>query len=266
MARKYPEGYYVYLHIRKSDGQVFYVGKGKHNRAWRRDGRNNLWLKIAKKYGYDVIVIKDGMENCCALTLEKIYISKYRSLGVDLANFTDGGQGMDGFSHSDKTREKIGRSKIGNKNWLGKNHSDETKAKLRDANIGKTLSQEARMKISETHKGREFSETHRANLSRSAKGRVFSQEARAKMSASKKNMSDETKMKLSVAAKSRSDAVKLRQNKPTVRGDGMRFPSATDAALYMSENGYPNAKASVISRVCREERNTAYGFGWVYES
>lgn len=99
MVRKYPEGFYVYLHRRKSDGLVFYVGKGYKYRAWDiyDCSRPNLyWRRTKNKHGIEVSIYKDGMSNSCALTLEKIIISKYRSLGHPITNMTDGGDGFTG--------------------------------------------------------------------------------------------------------------------------------------------------------------------------
>lgn len=92
-----PHGYYVYLHKRATDGGVFYVGKGKGNRAWRwRDTRNPHWINIANKHGVIVDIVKDSMSETCAFTLEKILIGSY---GVgSLCNISNGGEGASGLA------------------------------------------------------------------------------------------------------------------------------------------------------------------------
>lgn len=45
---------------------------------------------------------------------------------------------------------------IGNKNMLGKHHSDETRRKLSLANLGKHVSSETRMKLRQLHLGRHW--------------------------------------------------------------------------------------------------------------
>jgi hypothetical protein len=44
--------YYVYLHIRKDTGNVFYVGKGKCRRAFWSSNRNRHWCAISQKVGF----------------------------------------------------------------------------------------------------------------------------------------------------------------------------------------------------------------------
>lgn len=43
--------FYVYVHKKKTNGEVFYVGKGSGKRAWSAFGRNSLWKRTADKYG-----------------------------------------------------------------------------------------------------------------------------------------------------------------------------------------------------------------------
>lgn len=83
--------FYVYLHRRKSDGSVFYVGKGSGRRAWVFEKRNSYWARVFNKHGCEVDIFKDNMPEVCAFTLEKIMIAQY---GIDsLCNITSGGDG-----------------------------------------------------------------------------------------------------------------------------------------------------------------------------
>lgn len=57
-----PDGFYVYIHRRATDGSAFYVGKGRGKRAWRwGESRNPHWRNIASKNGVYVEIYKDNM-------------------------------------------------------------------------------------------------------------------------------------------------------------------------------------------------------------
>ena len=89
--------FYVYVHIRKDTEQIFYVGKGKKCRASSKRGRNPYWNNIvnkAKGFVHKLIAIK--LSESEAFLLEKKLIKQYRELGFELANITDGGDGVSG--------------------------------------------------------------------------------------------------------------------------------------------------------------------------
>ena len=88
--------YYVYLHKKKTTGEVFYVGKGSGKRAWSAFGRNSFWKRVAEKHGWVVEIVQDNLQDWYAFELEKDLISYYgrRDLGDgNLTNMSDGGDG-----------------------------------------------------------------------------------------------------------------------------------------------------------------------------
>ncbi len=97
---------------------------------------------------------------------------------------------------SEETRKKISEthkrigSGRGNKIWLGRRHSEESKEKLRQARLGKIASEETKKKLSIAHKGRiswnkgkTTPDAVRQKISASTKGKPKSSETRARMSA-----------------------------------------------------------------------------------
>jgi len=82
--------------------------------------------------------------------------------------------------HSEETKEKISKSRIGREPWnkgkkcpqiksmLGKKHSEESNEKNRRAHLGKKQSQESNKRRSEKLKGRVFTEEHREKLRQAA--------------------------------------------------------------------------------------------------
>lgn len=86
-----PKGFYVYFHRRISDGIVFYVGKGKGDRAWQRHGRSEHWNNIFNKHGARVEIVEDEMEESDAYTLEIEAIT--RNSSKYLCNISTGGIG-----------------------------------------------------------------------------------------------------------------------------------------------------------------------------
>lgn len=177
--------FYTYLHTRNDTHAVFYVGKGKDNRAWCKR-RNVHWRNIAEKHGYSVHILEEFDNEQDAFAHERYLIASFRSLGFTLSNATDGGDGTSGWHHSTTTKLKIKLSNTGKIRppvtdayrakqsliAMGRVKSEETCAKLRAAlkgnGLGKTISAETRAKTSLTMKGRTFSEQHKANLRMSA--------------------------------------------------------------------------------------------------
>jgi len=77
--------------------------------------------------------------------------------------------------------------------WLGCHHTEETKKKLREANIGKKFTEERKLKLREYHKNNPMSEETRKKMSVAHKGKArklgfkHSEESKRKMSEFRKN-------------------------------------------------------------------------------
>lgn len=170
--------FYIYLHSTSDTGIPFYIGKGKNRRAYTRHGRSSHWNNIVNKHGFIVDIISTGLSEDEAFNHEKRFISFYGKIKNNsgpLINITDGGDGVSGCNEgnknwmfrveTDETRRKKSESHKGKKrpdhsrkmmgnSWhrsrgIGYHQSEETKQKLRLANLGKKQSEETRKKMSE---------------------------------------------------------------------------------------------------------------------
>jgi hypothetical protein len=155
---------YIYVHYRGDNLSPFYVGKGTrkdkntykgvYERAFRKSRNNKYWNRIVNKVGYHVLIIHDNLTEPQAFDMERAYINWYGR--ENLVNFTDGGEGMSGYKHTEEAKKKY-------KNSMEKYYnSEEHKKKLSDAgkgqiswNKGKKLSEEHKRKMSNSLKGRE---------------------------------------------------------------------------------------------------------------
>lgn len=146
--------YYVYV-LKRSNGNPFYVGKGTRDRlsfhewAAKRGWSGYLYNVIRKiwRSGGTVIhqKIATGLSNDDAIILECSLIKRFgkRSAGGCLVNITDGGDGASGYKHNKISIEKMRKA------WTTREpFSEESKAKMRAANVGKRLSEETKLKIS----------------------------------------------------------------------------------------------------------------------
>lgn len=98
----------LYIHTRKSDGRIFYIGIGDKNRPTEKSGRNQYWYNIVNKDDYDVTILVDNLtwERACELeTLMIAFYGRKDKVGGCLCNLTDGGQGAKGREVSEETRE-----------------------------------------------------------------------------------------------------------------------------------------------------------------
>jgi len=110
----------VYLHRRNDTNAIFYVGIGSMKRAKCHCGRNKWWHRIADKHGYTVQIICNNLTIQEAKLIEKILIRKYREMGIELCNLTDGGDGRNGWIPSEEWKRNISKMMIGNSYGLGK--------------------------------------------------------------------------------------------------------------------------------------------------
>jgi hypothetical protein len=139
--------FYVYLHKKKTNGDVFYVGKGKGRRKDYFHNRSKYWKNVAKKHGVIVEVYQSGIQEWYALELEKDVILKF---GLDkLTNLTEGGEGLSGFVFSEDHKKKISESSKGktikqstrdliSKKNKNRKHTEESKKKISQASLNRT--------------------------------------------------------------------------------------------------------------------------------
>lgn len=99
--------FYVYIHRRATDNKVFYVGKGHAGRAWSSKGRNKYWHKIVGKHGFIVEIALTGIQEWYTLEREIELIAKFRAFGFELANVTDGGDGVSGLKFTAASRKRM---------------------------------------------------------------------------------------------------------------------------------------------------------------
>ena len=118
--------FYVYEHWRPDLDVCFYVGKGKGTRAFKFRDRNAAYGQIANGLAalgmcVEVRMVASGLSESDAFTIERERIKIWRSLGVDLANRTDGGEGFSGFVRpygirmSDETKKRVSAARKGMK-------------------------------------------------------------------------------------------------------------------------------------------------------
>lgn len=130
--------YYVYIHKKKTDGEVFYVGKGRGRRAFVSSGRSSFWKSVATKHDVEVVFVITNAPEELTFAIEMLLIDYYGRRDCSdgqLVNLTNGGESPVGFKHTDSAKQAI-----------------------RQHRIGKKLSSESRKKLSNKTKGRKFSD------------------------------------------------------------------------------------------------------------
>jgi group I intron endonuclease len=176
----------IYLITNTINGKR-YIGQTNQNlsaRWWSHKNRENCSALHSA-------ILKYGKENFTVETLfnvptrelanefEKEYIIRYCTLVPNGYNIQPGGD--DRPPMSEEQKERLRKQMTGNKFCLGLSPTEETRQKLRLANLGKTLSEEHKRKISESHKGIKPAQETREKLRAAKQGTTIPLEVRIKM-------------------------------------------------------------------------------------
>ena len=214
--------FYVYEHWRPDLNACFWVGKGNGNRAYnfRRNFHYNNIIKKLARLGMcvEVRLIRSGMIEDTAHTLEKERIAFWRSADVGLTNYTDGGEGVSGLRHSAETREIIKEKRKAQKVV----HSEETKRKIGAAN-SIALRGKKNPEHSARLKGRKLSDEHRAKISKGLRDRNYSP-------------SSETRRQISQSNTGQKRTVEARKNMRSAHL-GKKLPVETRRKMSQSQTG-----------------------------
>jgi hypothetical protein len=146
--------YYVYIHRRKDNNEVFYVGKGKGKRAYSTSGRNKYWRNVYNKAGRTVEIVEKELSEASAFLLEIELIKFYRECNTTLTNITDGGEGCSGVFPNEETRAKLSFAAF---TRIRPRHTQETKEKMsktRKGQIKEPRTEAAKEAISKALKGK----------------------------------------------------------------------------------------------------------------
>ena len=108
----------VYIHRKKTDSTIFYIGIGNSKRPYKKEGRSLHWKNTINKHGYYVEIILKSLEWKEACEIEIYLIKKFgrRDLNTgSLVNMTDGGEGLQGHIFSEEHKRRISESNKGRK-------------------------------------------------------------------------------------------------------------------------------------------------------
>lgn len=245
------QAYYVYQHIRMDTQSPFYIGKGKGDRAASRHSRNPHWRNIARKHGVSVEIVASGLDEELAFLAEVELIDKYRRLGRDLCNMTEGGDGVRLIGEAkEKFLQKARDPDVNRRRSasLSASWSDpETKERRRAALIAAYSRKDVLERVSEAATRNNSRPDVREKISASAKAYWSTPGVK------------ESRLAPLLAA---SKAVCARQVR-CIEKDVV-FPSVADAERWLQKTSNPKASHSAIVNACKGKLRSAYGYRWEY--
>lgn len=158
----------VYLHRKKTDNSIFYVGMGNYKRAFSKQ-RSKDWHSIVNSCGYTVEIINENLTPEKACEIEIKLIEKYGRLDLKtgcLVNKTSGGIGCLTLSNSSSEKKsKLLKSILRTESWkrnISKSHKGKKKSKshienIRSSMTGRKLPLSTRRKMKISNKSKEIS-------------------------------------------------------------------------------------------------------------
>lgn len=221
-----------------SDAKRLIENKSHKNNWIRSLLNNNLKPKIE--------LIEENIDVNKWGEIEMMYINKFRGLGYDLTNNSDGGEGPHGVILSEETKSKISKA---NK---GRVVNESVKKYLSDLHKGKKLSKETKDKISESKKGKPLSDSHKIKLSDLSKGinnnffgKKHSVASKLKMSKKRKELKPNNTREI--------NQLEIETNKIIKKWNSLK---EAGRMLNISNKG--------IWKVCNNIKKTYKGYKWEY--
>lgn len=162
--------WYVYVDYTMNDAKIpFYVGKGNLDRV-KNPLRNSKHSYVSKHFGCDRRIVFETYDEHEALAHEIYLIRALKTFINDnpnslVSNFTRGGEGISGFTHTEETRKKLRAM------FRGKPQPPGVMLQLHQSNIGKKRTFKQRRNISLSAKGRIISLAQREQISKTLTGR-----------------------------------------------------------------------------------------------
>lgn len=257
--------FYIYVHKKLTNGDVFYVGKGTGDRAKSKSGRNRWWWNIANKHGYYHEIIIDNLTSQEADKLEIEKIRFYRENG-NICNVANGGDsGLTGIPLSIGHKEKLRNAKI------GKKQNPEHAKKSAIAKLGKKQPRDAVEKMVAVKRkkvinsdGEIFSSaTEAADVMSKRLGVKASQGNISMCCRGERGWAYGLSWSYNITSKPNPPKLESSQSKRIYCSNGMSFDSVQDAKDWV-KSWRGKANNQTLSSCARGDLKTAYGFNWRY--
>ena len=264
----------IYAYIDKENDKIVYVGKDSnidkkvrhtaHHNPSRYDDQqiNRVLQNNPGRYEYKELIVLDHTPtndefNELEINLIEEYNPKF--------NFTKGGDGLFGYTHSEESKRKMSEAQKGEKNHAyGKPPWNKGKTNI--------YSEETLKKMSETKKGKNYGRVGENHPLYGKKpwntGQKWSDEVRQKISESHKGkkLSDETKQKLSVKLSGENNPIygkpRSEETKEKIRQANLGNKHSEESKLKMIKS----RNTTGIYRVHKKKnKRLKQGFNWAYQ-
>ena len=146
------------MHVFPNKKKYIGITCTKPEKRWGKNGngyKTQFVYRAINKYGWNNIEHKILYKNLTekeAKQKEITLIEKYNTNDLNKGyNISLGGEGTNGFTLSEETKQKMSESRKGEKSsWYGRHHTEESKKKISDFRKNTHLTKETKQKISNT--------------------------------------------------------------------------------------------------------------------
>lgn len=221
-----------------------------------RSGKGHLLHRAWREHGFPRVQVLAVVENACLAETEIRAIQAFNTKHPGGYNLTDGGEGVVGLPCSEETKQKLRAAN------LGKRHSEESRLRLSLALRGRICRDDTRAKISAANTGRGIgrfvSEETRKKLRQTSSGRTHSVSDAAKLVMREAKLggklSDEHKKNIGLRSLGRRMSEENRKKMSEVHS-GRVFSEEHRQKLRAAKLGKPISEETKAKRAATRELN-----------